>query len=108
MNEPDPHGSPGILDWSQNHAEIAWPPPESDVKATITHYIIEQEEQRLFLFGRIKKVLLWIRLVGHFVGCANALCIIGLLTSWQYVPPDNRKYMTHATINRLDNFAVHS
>ena len=50
MNEPDPHGSPGILDWSQNHAEIAWPPPESDVKAPITHYIIEQEEQRLLLF----------------------------------------------------------
>ena len=46
-DEPDPCGKPDILDWSPNHADLAWDPPEFDGGAPITHYIIEQKEKNM-------------------------------------------------------------
>jgi len=46
-DEPGPCGKPDILDWSPNHADLAWAPPESDGGAPITHYIIEQKEKNM-------------------------------------------------------------
>ena len=46
-DEPGPCGKPDILDWSPNHAEISWAPPETDGGAPITHYIVEQKEKNM-------------------------------------------------------------
>jgi len=46
-DEPDPCGKPNIVDWSPNHADLTWDPPESDGGAPITHYIIEQKEKNM-------------------------------------------------------------
>jgi len=46
-DEPGPCGKPDILDWSPNHADLAWAPPETDGGAPITHYIIEQKEKNM-------------------------------------------------------------
>lgn len=46
-DEPDPCGKPDILDWSPNHAELAWEPPAWDGGAPITHYVIEQKEKNM-------------------------------------------------------------
>jgi len=46
-DEPDPCGKPDILDWSPNHADLAWDPPAFDGGAPITHYIIEQKEKNM-------------------------------------------------------------
>ena len=42
-----------------------------------------------------------------YVSYAHALCIIGILT-WLCISPEYRKYVTHAKIKRLANFAVFS
>jgi len=46
-DEPDPCGKPDILDWSPNHAELAWDPPAWDGGAPITHYVIEMKEKNM-------------------------------------------------------------
>merc|ERR1719430_793985 len=46
-DEPDPCGKPNIVDWSPNHADMTWDPPESDGGAPITHYVIEQKEKNM-------------------------------------------------------------
>merc|ERR1711963_94263 len=46
-DEPGPCGKPDILDWSPNHADLAWAPPETDGGAPITHYVIEQCEKNM-------------------------------------------------------------
>lgn len=46
-DEPGPCGKPDILDWSPNHCDISWAPPETDGGAPITHYIIEQKEKNM-------------------------------------------------------------
>ena len=47
LDEPDPCGKPDILDWSPNHAELAWDPPAYDGGAPITHYVIEMKEKNM-------------------------------------------------------------
>ena len=35
------------MDWSPNHADLEWAPPESDGGAPITHYVIEMKEKNM-------------------------------------------------------------
>jgi len=43
FDEPEKPGTPEIVDWDRDHADLEWTPPVSDGGAPIEKYIVERK-----------------------------------------------------------------
>lgn len=46
FDEPEKPGTPEIVDWDKDHADLEWAPPMSDGGAPIEKYIVEKKTPR--------------------------------------------------------------
>ena len=53
----DKPGTPDVIDWSANHAELKWEPPASDGGAPIEGYIIEKKDKYSPLWEKAAEIV---------------------------------------------------